>query len=127
VLLDGLDLFSINHYVGRLRSYQTTLNINPHISRRLGDGGDRREGGRGRGRGEIEEGREHQLLVFTYPPRPDREPEPNIFIDRQFNYWNLPANARVLLVSNVPKVSMLGYFFRPVVSGLGITFHGALL
>jgi hypothetical protein len=47
---------------------------------------------------------EHELLVLEFPPRPDREPEPNLFIDTKFNYWNLPVKAKVLLVSNVPKV-----------------------
>jgi len=71
----------------------------------LGDGSDRRERDDrdSKRRGGDNAGQEHELLVYTYPPRPDREPEPNIFIDAKFNYWNLSANARVLLVSNVPK------------------------
>jgi len=36
-------------------------------------------------------------------PREGREPELNIFIDKRFNYWNLPTKARVLLISNVPQ------------------------
>jgi hypothetical protein len=66
--------------------------------------GDRDERRGDEKRGGYVEGQEHELLVYIHPPRPDREPEPNIFIDSKFNYWNLPAKARVLLVSNVPKV-----------------------
>jgi len=36
-------------------------------------------------------------------PREGREPELNLFIDKKFNYWNLPIKARVLLVSNIPQ------------------------
>ena len=39
-------------------------------------------------------------------PREGREPELNLFIDKRFNYWNLPVKAKVLLVSNVPQVQM---------------------
>ena len=35
-------------------------------------------------------------------PREGREPELNIFIDPKFNVWNMPAKAKVLLVSNLP-------------------------
>ena len=37
-------------------------------------------------------------------PRDGREPELNIYIDKRFNFWNLPTKARVLLISNVPQV-----------------------
>ena len=37
-------------------------------------------------------------------PREGREPELNIFIDKRFNYWNLPVKAKVILVSNLPQV-----------------------
>ena len=37
-------------------------------------------------------------------PRDGREPELNIYIDKKFNFWNLPTKARVLLISNVPQV-----------------------
>lgn len=37
-------------------------------------------------------------------PREGREPELNIFIDKRFNFWNLPVKAKVILVSNLPQV-----------------------
>lgn len=36
-------------------------------------------------------------------PREGREPELNLFIDKKFNYWNLPSKAKVLLISNIPQ------------------------
>lgn len=36
-------------------------------------------------------------------PREGREPELNIFIDKRFNFWNLPVKAKVILVSNLPQ------------------------
>ena len=42
-------------------------------------------------------------------PRDGREPELNIFINKKFNFWNLPTKARVLLISNVPQVT---FFLR---------------
>merc|ERR1719334_1523843 len=35
--------------------------------------------------------------------REGREPPLDIYIDQNFNYWNLPVKARVLLISNVPQ------------------------
>ena len=82
--------------------------------RPFGGGGGRGRGRGGRGGGGRDGGvrtydpeQEHELLVWDNPPRPDREPEPNIFVDSKFNYWNLPVKARVLLVSNVPKVTLV--------------------
>ena len=48
-------------------------------------------------------------------PREGREPELNIFIDKRFNYWNLPVKAKVILVSNLPQVMkniIFKYHFR---------------
>ena len=47
-------------------------------------------------------------------PREGREPELNIFIDKRFNYWNLPVKAKVILVSNLPQVRnmILKYCFH---------------
>ena len=47
-------------------------------------------------------------------PREGREPELNIFIDKRFNYWNLPVKAKVILVSNLPQVRnmILKYYFQ---------------
>jgi len=36
-------------------------------------------------------------------PREGREPELSLFIDKKFNYWNLPVKAKVLLISNIPQ------------------------
>lgn len=38
-------------------------------------------------------------------PREGREPELNLFIDKRFNFWNLPVKAKVILVSNIPQVN----------------------
>ena len=38
-------------------------------------------------------------------PREGREPELNLFIDKRFNFWNLPVKAKVILVSDIPQVN----------------------
>ena len=38
--------------------------------------------------------------------REGREPELILCTDPKFRYWNLPAKAKVLLVSNVPEVGL---------------------
>ena len=68
---------------------------------------DDRGGGRGRGGfgGDAKRGRDDDRPKREkQKPREGREPELNIFIDKRFNYWNLPEKAKVLLVSNVPQV-----------------------
>ena len=65
-------------------------------------------GGRGGGRGgsDAKRGREDRPKREKQKPREGREPELNLFIDKKFNYWNLPIKARVLLVSNIPQVTL---------------------
>ena len=84
--------FDMSKYAG----YQTNKR---KIDERGGGGRDRfgdRDRDR-RGDGEKRPRRE------PMKPREGREPELNIFIDKRFNYWNLPTKARVLLISNVPQ------------------------
>ena len=67
-------------------------------------------GGRGGGRfggSDAKRGREDRPKREKQKPREGREPELNIFIDRKFNYWNLPVKARVILVSNIPQVTYI--------------------
>jgi len=63
-----------------------------------GGGGRDRFGDRDR-RGDGEKRPRREPLK----PREGREPELNLYIDKRFNYWNLPTKARVLLISNVPQ------------------------
>jgi len=78
----------------KFAAYQTN-------KRKFDDRGGRGRGGFGsdakRGRDDDRPKREKQK------PREGREPELNIFIDKRFNYWNLPVKAKVLLISNVPQ------------------------
>ena len=67
----------------------------PRRSRDAGPPGDKDSGEKRRPR--LPRGRE------------GREPELNLFIDPKFRYWNLPAKAKVLLVSNVPQVNRNWY------------------
>jgi len=68
-------------------------------------GGGGRGGGRGRGGGFGGRDRDGDKRPRREEnaPREGREPGLDIFIDNQFNYWNLPVKARVLLISNVPQ------------------------
>lgn len=59
---------------------------------RYGGGGDR-----------FGDDREKRPRREPLKPREGREPELNLYIDKKFNYWNLPTKARVLLISNVPQ------------------------
>lgn len=57
-------------------------------------------------------------------PREGREPELNIFIDKRFNYWNLPVKAKVILVSNIPQVknvSFINTFFHSINSRMCVS------
>ena len=66
-----------------------------------GGGGRDRYGDRDRDRyGDGEKRPKREPLK----PRDGREPELNLYIDKKFNFWNLPTKARVLLISNVPQV-----------------------
>lgn len=58
---------------------------------------DRRSGGFGGDRDDKRPKREPRK------PREGREPELSLFIDKKFNYWNLPVKAKVLLISNIPQ------------------------
>jgi len=84
--------FDMSKYAG----YQT--NKRKYEDRNSGWGGF---GDRGRG-GRFE--REKRPRREPFKPREGREPELNLYIDRKFNFWNLPVKARVLLVSNVPQI-----------------------
>merc|ERR1712048_243325 len=53
--------------------------------------------------GEGGEGEEKREKRQKAKPREGREPELNIFIDKKFNYWNLPVKAKTVLLSNVPQ------------------------
>jgi len=83
----GLDM---SKYAG----YQT--NVRKMDER--GGGGRARFGDRHR-RGDGEK----RLRREPLKQREGREPELDLYIDKRFNYWNLPTKARVLLISNVPQ------------------------
>ena len=80
--------------MSKFAAYQTN-------KRKFDDGG---RGGRGGGRGGPDD--EKRPRREPAKPRVNREPGLNIYIDQTFNYWNLPVKAKVLLISNVPEVSL---------------------
>ena len=58
-------------------------------------------------RREFDDGNDGEAKRPRWTGRVGREPELSLFTDPKFRYWNLPAKAKFLLVSNLPKVQLV--------------------
>jgi len=108
----GQDLMSISGYnqnhggggggmqgdvgASRYAAYDTSKNRNMarDSEPRFGFGGGKRE---------FDDRNDGEAKRPRWTGRVGREPELSLFTDPKFRYWNLPAKAKVLLVSNLPK------------------------
>jgi len=86
-------LLKMAEYSGpsKFSAYDTSRNVNKRGEKRSRDD---RDGG---------SAKDGAMKRPKYKGREGREPELALFVDPRFRYWNLPAKARVLLVSNVPQ------------------------